>query len=72
MHVPKYFGSNDPLLSYTTRLHPMETHTTTRQVINTIPYNDNSHDREDKPEIKAETKDVDIVNIGIYIFFYLQ
>ena len=65
MTVPKYCGSNDPLLSYTTRLHPMEAHTTARQPINTIPYNDKSNENEVKKEIKTETKDVNMINIGM-------
>lgn len=31
--VPDYFPANDPLLTYSTPLHPMEEHTTTRKVI---------------------------------------
>ena len=67
MNVPKYCGSNDPLLSYTTRLHPMEAHTTTRQPINTIPYNDKSNDNEVKTEVKTEIKDANIINIGMFL-----
>ena len=67
MIIPKYCGANDPLLSYTTRLHPLEVHTTTRQPINAIPYNDKSDDSEIKTEIKTENGDVKTINLGEYI-----
>ena len=67
MMIPKYCGSNDPLLSYTTRLHPLEVHTTTRQPINSIPYNDQSENTEIKREIKTENGDVKDIHLGTYV-----
>ena len=68
MTIPKYCGSNDPLLSYTTRLHPQETHTTHRLPINSISYNDKSSEdtTEIKTEIKTEPGEIANVNIGIH------
>ena len=63
MITPKYCGSNDPLLSYTTRLHPLEEHTTTRQPINSIPFNDQPDETEIKREIKTEHEDIKDINL---------
>ena len=57
MNVPDYYSANDPLLSYTTRLHPMETHTTTRQPIDTTSCNEQTSEDNDVKhtmEIKTE------------------
>ena len=67
MNVPEYYGSNDPLLSYTTRLHPLEAHTTTRQPIATISYIDDTSDNDVKEEIKTETKSLCNINLGVYL-----
>ena len=64
MITPKYCGSNDPLLSYTTRLHPLEEHTTSRQPINSIPYNDQLDETEIKREIKTKHEDIKDINLG--------
>ena len=69
MNVPEYHGSNDPLLSYTTRLHPLEAHTTTRQPIDTTPYINETSENGVKTEIKTETKDFDNINLCAYFFF---
>jgi hypothetical protein len=67
MIIPKYCGSNDPLLSYTTRLHPLEAHTTNRQPINSIPYNDQPENTEIKREIKTENGDLKAIHLGTYV-----
>ena len=64
MIIPKYCGSNDPLLSYTTRLHPLEMHTTSRSLINSIPLDDKSQEKDIKIEIKTETKDIKTTDPG--------
>ena len=66
MTIPEYCGTNDPLLSYTTRLHPQETHTTHRLPINSISYDDKSSEdiKEIKNEIKTEPGTLSSVNLG--------
>ena len=73
MTIPKYCGSNDPLLSYTTRLHPLEDHTTARLPINSVPFNDElSEDTKDiKTEIKTEPGEVSSVELGKFIMPFL-
>ena len=68
MTIPKYCGSNDPLLSYTTRLHPQETHTTHRLPINSVSFdNEKSSDdtKEIKTEIKTEPEEISNINLGM-------
>ena len=66
MIIPKYCGTNDPLLSYTTPLHPLENHTTSRQPINSIPYIDTPEEEFDvKPEIKTDIKSIDTANLDL-------
>ena len=70
MTIPEYCGTNDPLLSYTTRLHPQETHTTHRLPINSISYDDKSSEdiKENKNEIKTEPGTLSSVNLGKDLF----
>ena len=73
MTIPKYCGSNDPLLSYTTRLHPLEDHTTARLPINSVSFCDNlSEDTKDiKTEIKTEPGEVSSVKLGKLIVQFI-
>ena len=49
LHVPDYFVENDPLLSYSTRLHDMETHTCTKKPINFIKQEIKTEEEEEEP-----------------------